>query len=151
MAIEGSCAPRFDRVSEEFERNFTERDELGASLCVMVDGEIVVDLWGGVADAGSGKPWDRDTVQVICSATKGATALCGNMLIDRGQLNPDKPVADYWPEFERTAKTRFWSVKSSATNRAYITGRATSRRGGVRVVTRRAGARRHRAVLAPGH
>lgn len=104
MAIEGTCAPRFNRVLEEFERNFAERDELGASVCVMVDGEMVVDLWGGVADTASGKPWDRDTVQVICSATKGATALCGNMLIDRGQLNPDKPVAEYWPEFAKHGK-----------------------------------------------
>jgi CubicO group peptidase (beta-lactamase class C family) len=104
MTIGGHCHPKFERVREEFERNFAERDELGASVCVIVDGEAVVDLWGGIADQVSGRSWDSDTVQVICSSTKGATALCGNMLIDRGQLDPDRPVADYWPQFAKNGK-----------------------------------------------
>jgi CubicO group peptidase (beta-lactamase class C family) len=104
VTIGGHCDPRFERAREEFERNFAERGELGASVCVTIDGEAVVDLWGGVADHVSGRLWDADTVQVICSSTKGATALCGNMLIDRGQLDPNQPVAHYWPEFAKSGK-----------------------------------------------
>lgn len=104
VTIGGHCHPRFERVREEFERNFAERDELGSSVSVMVDGEVVVDLWGGIADRVSGRPWDADTVQVVCSATKGAVALCGNMLVDRGQVDPERPVADYWPEFAKNGK-----------------------------------------------
>jgi CubicO group peptidase (beta-lactamase class C family) len=104
MAIGGQCDPKFQRVRDEFERSFAERDELGASVCVIVDGEAVVDLWGGIADLATGRAWEADTVQVICSSTKGAAALCGNMVMDRGQLDPDRPVADYWPEFAKNGK-----------------------------------------------
>ena len=104
MGVQGSCEAGFEQVREEFERNFAERGELGASVCVVVDGNVVVDLWGGIADEASGRPWERDTLNVICSCTKGATALCGNVLIDRNQLDPDRPVADYWPEFAKNGK-----------------------------------------------
>jgi CubicO group peptidase (beta-lactamase class C family) len=100
----GSCDPRFERVREAFERNFAERDELGASVCVIVDGEQVVDLWGGVADPGTGRAWERDTMNVIMSCSKGLTALCGHILIDEGRLEVDKPVAHYWPEFAQRGK-----------------------------------------------
>lgn len=106
MNVEGDCSPRFERVREEFERNFAERDELGASVCVIVDGEVVVDLWGGIADPSTERPWERDTVNVIMSCSKGATALCGNMLIDRSELDPDAAIASYWPEFGQNGKER---------------------------------------------
>ncbi len=99
-----SCDPRFERVREEFERNLAERDELGASVCVIVDGETVIDLWGGVADAETGSAWERDTMNVIMSCSKGVTALCGHILIDQGQLDLDRPVAHYWPEFAQGGK-----------------------------------------------
>lgn len=102
--VSGFCDPRFERVREQFERNFAERDELGASVCVIVDGEPVVDLWGGIADPDSGRPWERDTVNVIMSCSKGLTALCGHILIDEGRLELDRPVAHYWPEFARRGK-----------------------------------------------
>ncbi|UTI66734.1 beta-lactamase family protein [Paraconexibacter antarcticus] len=102
--VDGSCDPRFARVREEFERNFAERGELGASVCVIVDGEPVVDLWGGIADERDGRPWQRDTMNVVMSCSKGLTAICGNMLIDRGELDPDAPVARYWPEFAQAGK-----------------------------------------------
>lgn len=102
--VSGACAARFATVREEFERNFAERGELGASVCVVVDGEVVVDLWGGTADEATGRPWEADTVGVIMSCSKGPMALCGNILIDRGQLDPDKPVAHYWPEFAAAGK-----------------------------------------------
>lgn len=102
--VQGTCDLRFERIREEFERNFAERGELGASVCVYVDGEPVVDLWGGIADPSTGRAWDRDTMHVIMSATKGASALCAHMLIDRGQLDLDTPIARYWPEFCRHGK-----------------------------------------------
>lgn len=103
--MNGSCDPRFERVREEFERNFAQRGELGASVCVMVDGEPVVDLWDGVADHRTGRPWQSDTMNVVMSCSKGLTALCGNMLIDRGELDPDAPAARYWPEFAQAGKS----------------------------------------------
>jgi CubicO group peptidase (beta-lactamase class C family) len=104
MTISGSCDSRFAGVGEEFQRNFAERGEVGASVCVMVDGERVVDLWGGVADPTTGRPWEEDTVCTVWSCTKGAAALCAHLLIDRGQLDPDALVVDYWPEYGQAGK-----------------------------------------------
>jgi CubicO group peptidase (beta-lactamase class C family) len=104
MSIEGTCEPRFGRVREEFERNFAERGEVGASVCVTLDGEPVVDLWGGQADPTAGRAWDRDTIGHVWSATKGATALCAHVLASRGRLDLNAPVARYWPEFAKNGK-----------------------------------------------
>ncbi len=104
MAVQGTCDPKFQEVRQEFERNFQERGEVGASVCVTVQGQTVVDLWGGQADAGSNTPWQEDTVSVVFSSTKGATALCAHMLASRGQLDLDAPVATYWPEFAQSGK-----------------------------------------------
>jgi CubicO group peptidase (beta-lactamase class C family) len=98
------ASPRFAAVREEFERNFAERGEVGASVCVTVDGETVVDLWGGVADQATGAPWQADTITVVWSCTKGATALCAHMLAARGAIDLDAPVARYWPEFAKGGK-----------------------------------------------
>src|SRR5258706_1111540 len=102
--IAGFCDPRFERVAGEFARNFAERGEVGASVCVTLDGETVVDLWGGIADPASGRLWDRDTIGVIWSCTKGATALCAHVLVARGELDLDAPIASYWPEFAKNGK-----------------------------------------------
>ena len=104
MAVSGKCDPKFERVREEFERNFKEREEVGASVCVTLDGETVVDLWGGTADVDTGKPWKEDTVSVVFSSTKGATALCAHILASRGLLDIDAPVVKYWPEFGQAGK-----------------------------------------------
>src|SRR5438874_6734015 len=104
MEIEGTCTPEFIRVREQFARNFAERAEVGASVCITVDGESVVDLWGGVADPPTGRAWDRDTIGVVWSCTKGATSLCAHMLVARGQLSLDAPVSSYWPEFAAQGK-----------------------------------------------
>ncbi|MUM19731.1 beta-lactamase family protein [Mycobacterium sp. CBMA271] len=101
--ISGSCDARFGQVREEFERNFVERGELGAAVCVMVDGEVVVELWGGSADE-AGTPWSAATIVPVYSCTKGATALSAHVLADRGQLDFDAPVATYWPEFAQNGK-----------------------------------------------
>jgi CubicO group peptidase (beta-lactamase class C family) len=102
--VGGSCEPRFARVREEFEKNLAERGEVGASVCVMLDGEPVVDLWGGVADRGRGRAWERDTVSVVFSTTKGVTSLCAHMLLDRGKLDLAAPVSAYWPGYARRGK-----------------------------------------------
>ncbi|MFC7755987.1 serine hydrolase domain-containing protein [Tsukamurella soli] len=123
--IGGDCDSRFQRVREEFERNFAERGELGASVCVMVDGETVVDLWGGIADPKTGQPWNRDTVNVVMSCSKGLTATCLTMLVDRGRIDLDQPVARYWPEFGRNGKSEI-TVRQVATHQsgvAHVTGR----------------------------
>jgi CubicO group peptidase (beta-lactamase class C family) len=104
VEIRGTCDPGFERVREVFAENWELFDEVGASVAVTVDGEPVVDLWGGWSDAARTRPWVRDTIVVVASTTKGLTGLCGNMLIDRGQLDPDAPVARYWPEFAQNGK-----------------------------------------------
>ena len=104
--IHGDVDPRFEGVREAFARNFMESDELGASIHVTVEGESVVDLWGGVADAGSGRAWERDTLVNVWSSTKGVLATATHMLVDRGLLDLDAPVAQYWPEFAQQGKER---------------------------------------------
>jgi len=104
MAIEGTCDTRFASVREQFERNFAERGEIGASVCVTVDGETVADLYGGTADPATGRAWDARTIGNVWSATKGATALCAHILAARGQLDGNAPVTDYWPEFGKNGK-----------------------------------------------
>jgi len=99
MSISGDCQPRFAEVREEFERNFAERGEIGASVCVYLDGEPVVDLWGGIAHRVHQSPWQRDTIGLVWSCTKGAVALCAHLLVQRGLLDLDAPVSRYWPEF----------------------------------------------------
>ena len=104
MAINGSSTEQFSEVRREFERNFSERHEVGASVCVTLDGETVVDLWGGTADPARGRAWERDTIGLIWSSTKGATSLVAWMLVARGELDLDAPVAEYWPEFAKNGK-----------------------------------------------
>src|SRR5436190_480284 len=78
------------------------RDHIAAAVGVTVDGRTVVDLWGG--DAATGRPWQRDTIVNVWSSTKGAVALAAHMLVDRGLLDLDAPVATYWPEFAAAGK-----------------------------------------------
>jgi CubicO group peptidase (beta-lactamase class C family) len=101
---EGRCEPAFAAVRREFERNFAARGEVGASLCVSIAGRVVVDLWGGLADPMTGRRWEEDTVVMVWSATKGATALCAHLLVDAGDLDLDAPVARYWPAFAAGGK-----------------------------------------------
>jgi CubicO group peptidase (beta-lactamase class C family) len=101
---DGICKPGFQRVAEAFKENFDAKGEVGASVCLTVGGETVVDLWGGTADQKTGAPWTKDTVGIVFSCTKGATALCAHVLASRGKLDLDAPVAELWPEFARNGK-----------------------------------------------
>lgn len=101
--ISGTCHPDFIQVRERFAANFAEGLERGASVAVTVEGETVVDLWGGDAD-GQGNPWQEDTIVNVWSTTKTMAAICLLMLADRGELDLDAPVAAHWPEFDANGK-----------------------------------------------
>src|SRR5690606_17975882 len=103
-AVQGTVEAGFEGVRAAFEQNFVRHGEVGAAFALYVDGRKVVDLWGGVADAATGAPYAEDTLQLVFSSTKGATALCANLLAQRGELDLDAPVAAYWPEFARGGK-----------------------------------------------
>src|SRR3954452_25482268 len=102
--LQGSCAPQFARVRDEFMRNFTVRNDVGAAVAVWVDGELVVNLWGGSADAAGTRPWQENTLTTVLSGTKGMTSTCVHQLADRGELDLQAPVARYWPEFGQAGK-----------------------------------------------
>jgi CubicO group peptidase (beta-lactamase class C family) len=104
MEVHGTFDPRFEPVRSAFARNFEELGEVGAAVAVHVDGQPVVDLWAGLADAGAETPWDEDTLALVFSTTKGWTAVCALLLWERGELDIDAPVADVWPEFAAAGK-----------------------------------------------
>jgi CubicO group peptidase (beta-lactamase class C family) len=97
--VSGSIESGFDAVVNAFRNNFSEHGDVGAACAVYYRGRCVVDLWGGLADADSGRPWGRDTIALVFSAAKGPTATCINRLVEQGLLDIDLPVAHYWPEF----------------------------------------------------
>ncbi|WP_433685110.1 serine hydrolase domain-containing protein [Nocardia sp. CA-119907] len=104
MVIDGFVASGFEPVREVFAANFAEQGDVGAAVTVYRDGEPVVDLWGGLADPEGERPWERDTLQLVYSATKGVTATVAHLLAQRGELELDAPVARYWPEFAAAGK-----------------------------------------------
>jgi CubicO group peptidase (beta-lactamase class C family) len=106
MTIDGNCDPRFAPVRAAFADNFESRGDVGAAVAVTIDGKPVVDLWGGYADKARTRPWTRDTIVNVYSATKGVTATCLNRLVDQGRVDLDAPVARYWPEFAQAGKDR---------------------------------------------
>jgi CubicO group peptidase (beta-lactamase class C family) len=102
--IYGEVAAGFEPVREAFAANFAQHGDIGAAVCVYQYGRPVVDLWGGIADPETSRSWTRDTLQLVYSATKGATATAAHMLAERGALDLDAPVAKYWPEFAANGK-----------------------------------------------
>jgi CubicO group peptidase (beta-lactamase class C family) len=105
MAAMGTVAPGFEGVQQAFEANFAAQGDVGASVAVTIDGEFVVDLWGGEAtyDDHAG-PWEQDTIINVWSTTKTMAALCCLILADRGELDLYAPIAGYWPEFAAGGK-----------------------------------------------
>jgi CubicO group peptidase (beta-lactamase class C family) len=104
--VDGVVAPGFEEVRAEFERNFTERGEIGAAVAAYWRGEKVVDLWGGRRTPGGDAPWGQDTMVVAMSGTKGLAAMTLAVANARGWLDYDAPVARYWPEFAQNGKGR---------------------------------------------
>jgi CubicO group peptidase (beta-lactamase class C family) len=104
ITIGGTVAAGFEEVRAEFERNFTERGEIGAAVAAYVRGEKVVDLWGGFRAPESDLPWNEDTMVIVFSTTKGLSAMTLALANARGLLDYDAPVARYWPEFAQNGK-----------------------------------------------
>ncbi|MEO3758439.1 serine hydrolase domain-containing protein [Mycobacterium sp. B14F4] len=102
--IEGRWDSRFDALADALADEITKGEELGASIAVDIDGDLVVDIWGGHADRAKTVPWREDTIVNFWSCTKTLTALAALMTIDRGLLDPFAPVAEYWPEFAANGK-----------------------------------------------
>ena len=100
----GKCSGRFDSLRELFAAGLGSGEDLGASLVFNIDGEVVVDLWGGRADEARTVPWAEDTITNVFSTTKTMTALAALVLVDRGELDLDATVAKYWPEFAARGK-----------------------------------------------
>lgn len=100
----GSVAPGFGAVRDAFERNFADRGELGAAVAVFIDGEPVVDLWGGFVDRERTQRWQEDTIVLVFSATKGLAAAAVAVAHSRGLLDYDELVSHYWPEFAQAGK-----------------------------------------------
>ena len=103
-AIHGSYDDRFRPVVDAFEENYRLGEEVGSSVAVVIDGKPVVDVWGGFRDGARTRPWDAGTTVCMMSVAKGITGIAFNMLIDRGLVDPDAPVASYWPEFAQNGK-----------------------------------------------
>ena len=104
--INGFCEEKFERVKNAFVRNFKSGLEVGASFAATINGKFVIDMWAGHADAAQTRPWEEDTIVNVYSTTKVMTVLCTLMLVDRGLLDLDAPVAKYWPEFAQTGKEK---------------------------------------------
>lgn len=125
--IHGTVEPGFEAVREAFVANFAEHGDVGGAVCVYHRGRPVVDLWGGWADREAGRPWERDTLQLVFSTTKGLSASCVHLLAERGELDLDAPVARYWPEFAAAGKESIplrW-VMSHEAGLAAVTGTVT--------------------------
>jgi CubicO group peptidase (beta-lactamase class C family) len=103
MDVDGSVVAGFDAVADAFEGNFAEFGEVGAAVAVYHRGRLVVDLAAG-SDPVCGRPFTRESLMMVASCTKGATATCVLMLADAGVLDLDEPVTTYWPEFGRAGK-----------------------------------------------
>ena len=104
VEIQGRCDERFSPVRDAFARNFEEFGEVGAAVAVTVDGQPVLDLWGGIVDKDTMSPWKQDTIVTVYSTTKGMTAICAHRLVEQGRLDLNDPVAKYWPEFAQAGK-----------------------------------------------
>jgi CubicO group peptidase (beta-lactamase class C family) len=104
LAVQGHASRGFEAVHDAFVENFARRHELGGACCVYVKGEKVVDLWGGIRNKVTGEPWERDTMVVVHSATKGLAAMTLAIAHSRGWLDYEARVATYWPEFAQNGK-----------------------------------------------
>lgn len=103
-ATHGDCDSAFTSVRKLLQERIASGAELGACICVNIDGKNVLDIWGGHADAARTKPWDKDTLTPVWSCSKVVTSLAALILVERGLLDPDEKVATYWPEFAANGK-----------------------------------------------
>ncbi len=106
IQVQGHCDRAFRAVRDAFERNFEDPGEVGAATSVVVNGKTVVDIWAGHGDAERSRPWQRDTLVMVMSSSKGIVSTLAHRLVERGALDLDAPVAAYWPEFAQNGKDR---------------------------------------------
>ena len=104
--ISGYCDPKFSQVEEIFSHSIKSGHELGASLAVEIEGEKVIDLWGGFRDEERSKSWERDTIVNVFSVSKAITSVCLGRLMERGLVDVNAQVRDYWPEFGSNGKEK---------------------------------------------
>jgi len=121
IEIQGFCEDRFAPLKDAFAANFAAGRELGASLGVTHRGRMVVDLWAGWADVAKTRAWERDTIVQVASTTKVMVTICALMLVDRGLLDLDAPIATYWPEFAAGGKEAV-TVREAFTHQAGVPG-----------------------------
>lgn len=115
--IHGAVESGFGPMVDAFVANVVDRGDVGAACCVVIDGRIVVELWGGLADARSRRPWSRDTAAVTFSCTKGVLAILAYRLVEDGRLDLDAPICRYWPEFARAGKSAI-TVREAMSHRS---------------------------------
>ncbi|MBN42697.1 MAG: hypothetical protein CL573_04315 [Alphaproteobacteria bacterium] len=109
VSVSGYCDPKFGAVEAAFRRNMAAGDsdcgdELGACVSIVIDGEAVVDLWGGYRDAARTRPWEADTITCMMSVTKSCAAIALLRLVDDGAIDLEEQVASYWPDFAQNGK-----------------------------------------------
>ena len=104
MEIHGQYDKKFESIVDSFEKQFELGLDIGSSLAVTCEGEMVVDVWAGSRNKAESLPWEEDTIVNVFSSTKNATSLSAYVLADRGQLDFSAPVAKYWPEFAQNGK-----------------------------------------------
>lgn len=116
MEIAGICDEKFSKVRNILASSIESGDDVGVSFAVTIGGEMVVDLWGGHIDESASTPWQQDTLVNVYSTTKTMSFLCALVLADRGQLDFDRNVADYWPEFAQNGKAevKVWHLMNHA-------------------------------------
>src|SRR5215831_10838895 len=105
-SISGFTDEKFAGVADAFKENLDTGADVGASYAATLEGELVVDLWGGWADEAKTRPWEKDTIVNVYSTTKTMTALTALLLADQGEIDFDAPVAKYWPEFAQNGKSQ---------------------------------------------
>lgn len=105
-SVNGHIGYGFEAVREAFGDNFARRRELGGGCCANVHGEKIVDLWGGIRNKQTGEPWEKDTMVIVYSATKGLAAMTLAIAHSRGWLDYEERVCAYWPEFAQNGKER---------------------------------------------
>jgi CubicO group peptidase (beta-lactamase class C family) len=115
--IQGFVDAGYGAVMDAFVANFVERHDLGAGCTVCVNGRTAVDVWGGLADARTARPWDHDTAAVMFSCSKGLLAICAYLLVEQGRLDLEAPIATYWPGFGAAGKAAL-TVRQAMSHRA---------------------------------
>src|ERR1700712_2486641 len=119
--LSGEADPRFDGLREALRSQLASGEEVGACIAGVEHGKPVVDLWGGYTDESRTALWERDTITNVWSITKTVTSLAALMLVDRGELDLDAPVAKYWPEFAQGGKAAI-TVKQVMSHTGGVSG-----------------------------